>query len=317
MVQIGYFGTTGTNLVNKVNANYVETLGPGNVNARRRFTSIFVPTSVPGSAGPVQGVHVSPIGQILSQVYNGTSDFHSLQAKVEHQFSNGFTLLGSYIWSKALSDAIGDNGMGQSPGSGYQNMADIRGERGLADTHLSQRFVMSGIWDLPFGRGMKFGGNMHPVADAILGGWSLGSLVTFTAGRPFNVTVNGDPANSGQTNRADVVGDWRDVPGGSSVSQFFNTAAFARNEPFTFGNLGRNSLIGPSYQNVDFSMMKRTTLFSMRDQPWDLQFRWEVFNLLNHTNFGFPGGTLGNPTFGQLTNASPGRKMQGGIKIIF
>ena len=101
------------------------------------------------------------------------------------------------------------------------------------------------------------------------------------------------------------------------MSQFFNTAAIARNQPFSYGNLGRNSLIGPSYQNVDFSMMKRTTLFSLGDQPWDLQFRWEVFNLLNHTNFGFPGGTLGNPTFGQLTSASPGRKMQGGIKIIF
>lgn len=317
MLQVGYFGTTGTNLVNKVDANYIETLGPGNLNARRRFKSIFVPTSVPSGAGPVQGVTVSPIGAILRQVYNGTSDFHSLQAKVEHQFSNGFTVLGSYIWSKALSDAIGDNGMGQSPGSGFQNMANLRAERGLADTHLSQRFVVSGIWDLPFGRGMKFGGDMHPVADAILGGWSLGSLVTLTAGRPFNVTVNGDPANSGQTNRADVVGDWRNVPGGSSVSQFFNTAAFARNQPFSYGNLGRNSLIGPSYQNVDFSMMKRTTLFSTGDQPWDLQLRWEVFNLFNHTNFGFPGGTLGNPTFGQLTSASPGRKMQGGIKIIF
>jgi hypothetical protein len=114
-----------------------------------------------------------------------------------------------------------------------------------------------------------------------------------------------------------VVGDPDDVPGGRTVAQFFNTAAFRANQQFTFGSLGRNALLGPDFENVDFSMMKRTTLFTAADQPWDLQFRWELFNAFNHTNFGFPGGTLGTPTFGQLTNASPGRKMQFGLKVIF
>jgi hypothetical protein len=68
---------------------------------------------------------------------------------------------------------------------------------------------------------------------------------------------------------------------------------------------------------VDFAMMKQTALFTALDQPWSLQFRWEFFNIFNHTNFGFPGNTLGTPTFGQLTNASPGRKMQVGLKLVF
>jgi hypothetical protein len=129
--------------------------------------------------------------------------------------------------------------------------------------------------------------------------------------------VQGNPANSASTNRPDVVGDPDAVPGGRSVDEFFNTAAFRANEPFTYGNLGRNSLLGPDFENVDFSLMKQTTLFTAADQPVDLQFRWEVFNAFNHANFGFPGGTLGTPTFGQLTNASPARKMQFGLKVIF
>ena len=76
-------------------------------------------------------------------------------------------------------------------------------------------------------------------------------------------------------------------------------------------------MIGPSFANADASMMKEAKLFELADQPFEMQFRWEVFNILNHANFGFPGATVGTPTFGQLTNASPGRKMQVGLKLLF
>jgi hypothetical protein len=317
MVQVGYFGARGTHLVNLLDTNYVESLGPGNINQRRRFKSIFVPLSLPGQAGPVSGVVISPLGQVLRQEYTGNSIFHSLQAKVEHRFSGGFTVLASWIGSRGIGDIRGGNPTGQSPGSGYQNPANLRSERGLLDTQLAHAFVLSEIWDLPYGRGRQFGSHLHPVLDTFFGGWSLGGILTLTTGRPFNVTVSGNPANSGQTDRADLVGDPYAVPGGSSVAQFFNTAAFQANKPFTYGNLGRNALIGPKFANVDSSLMKRVTLFTVTDQPWDLQFRWEFFNIFNHPNFGFPGTTLGTPTFGQLTSASPGRKMQVGLKLVF
>src|SRR5262249_18930386 len=155
--------------------------------------------------------------------------------------------------------------------------------------------------------GRRFGSSLHPAVNTFLGGWSFGGILTLTTGRPFNVTVNGDPANSGQTNRADLVGDPNGVPGGRSVRQFFNIVAFQANRPFTYGNLGRSALTGPAFSNVDCSLMKQATLFMMRDQPFDMQLRWEFFNIFNHPNFGFPGATLGTPTFGQLTSASPGR----------
>jgi hypothetical protein len=317
MVQVGYFGAKGNHLGQKINSNYVESLGSGNVNQRRIYKSIVVPTSIPGAAGLPQGVRVSPLGSIIRTQYTGNSNFHSLQAKMEHEFSQGFTLLTSWIWSRGIGDLIGDNGPGQAPGSGFQNMANLQAERGLMDVHMAHRFVLSAIWDMPFGRGRQYGGNIHPALDVLFGGWSVGGILTLGTGRPYNVTVNGDPANHGETNRADVIGDPDDVPGGWSVQEFFNKAAFKANEPFTYGDLGRNTLIGPGYQNVDFSLMKRTTLFEWADQPWDLQFRWELFNAFNHANFGFPGGTLGNPTFGQLTSAAEARKMQFGLKLIF
>jgi hypothetical protein len=317
MVQVGYFGNKGNHLSNLIDTNYVESLGPGNINQRRRFKSLFVPTTVPGQAGLVSGVVVSPLGQILRQEYTGNTIFHSLQAKVEHRFSSGFTVLSSWIWSKGLGDIRGSNPSGAAPGSNYQNPANLRAERGLLDTHVAHSFVLSTIWDLPFGRGRRFGAHLPSVAEAILGGWSMGGILTMTSGRPFNVTVNGDPSNSGQVNRADLVGDPNEVPGGRSVRQFFNTAALQANKPFQYGNLGRNALIGPSFANVDASMMKEAALFRVAEQPFQLQFRWEFFNIFNHPNFGFPGATVGNPTFGQLTNASPGRKMQVGLKLIF
>ena len=317
MFQVGYFGDKGTHLVNLVDANYVQSLGPGNINQRRRFKSLFVPLTLPGQAGPVSGVVISPLGSILRQENTGNTIFHSMQAKVEHRFAAGFTVLASWIWSKGLGDIRGLSPEGAAPGSNYQNPANLRQERGLLDTNLAHSFVFSGIWDLPYGHGRRFGSHLNTVVNTVLGGWSLGSILTLTTGRPFNITVNGDPANSGQTDRANLVGDPYAVPGGQRVAQFFNTAAFQANAPFTYGNLGRNAMIGPGFSNLDTSLMKEATPFNVKDHPVNAQFRWEFFNILNHPNFGFPGSAFGTPTFGQLTSAGNGRKMQVGLKFVF
>ena len=317
MFQVGYFGDRGTHLANLVDANYVQSLGPGNINQRRRFSSIFVPLSVPGQAGPVSGVVISPLGSILSTQNTGNSIFHSLQAKVEHRFSGGFTVLASWLWSKGLGDVRGLSPEGAAPGSAFQNPANLRQERGYLDTQLAQSFVLSEVWEVPFGRGKRFGSHLNRYVNTAFGGWSFGGILTVTTGHPYNITVNGDPANAGQTDRANLVGNPNAVPGGSSVAEFFNTAAFQANQPYTYGNLGRNAMIGPGFSNLDCSLMKEATPFKIKDHAVDAQFRWEVFNLLNHPNFGFPGGAVGTPTFGQLTSAAEGRKMQVGLKFIF
>ncbi len=317
MLQVGYFGDRGTHLVNLLDTNYVQSLGPGNINQRRRFNSIFVPLSLPGEAGPASGVTISPLGSILRQENTGNSIFHSMQAKVEHRFSAGFTVLASWLWSKGLGDVRGLSPEGAAPGSTYQNPANLRQERGLLDTQLEHSFVLSEIWEVPYGRGRRFGSALNPVVNTVLGGWSLGGILTLTTGHPYTITVSGDPANSGQTDRANLVGDPNAVPGGQRVAEFFNTAAFQANQKYTYGDLGRNSMIGPGFSNLDCSLMKEATPFKVKEHAVDMQFRWEFFNIFNHPNFGFPGSTVGTPTFGQLTNAADGRKMQAGLKFIF
>lgn len=317
MFQVGYFGIKGTHLANFKDTNYVTSLGPGNINSRRRFSSIFIPTSAPTIAGPVQGVTVSPLGSILRTEFVGNTNFNSLQAKVTHEMSRGFTVLAAWTWSRALGNTYDVAPQGYSPGYNYQNPANLRGEYGLLDTQLGQAFVFSGLWDLPYGRGRQFGSHIAPWAEAVLGGWSLNSIVTLTSGRPFSVTVNGNPSNSGQTDRANIVGNPNAVSGGRTVNQFINTAAFAANAPYTYGNEQRNSIIGPNYRNIDLSLSKEASLFNVKDQPVKLQFRWDVFNGFDHPNFGFPGNALGTPTFGKLTFANDPRQMQLALKLIF
>jgi hypothetical protein len=317
MFQVGYFGLKGTHLVNLKDDNYVTALGPGNINSLRRFKSIFVPTSAPTIAGPVQGVTISPLGSILRTEYVGNTNFNSMQAKVTHQMSQGFTVLAAWTWSRALGDTYDLATAGYSPGYNYQNPANLRGEYGLSDTQLGQALVFSGLWDLPYGHGRQFGANIAPWANAILGGWSLNGIVQITSGRPFTVTVNGNPSNSGQTDRANIVGNPNAVPGGRTVAQFINTAAFAANPPYTWGNEQRNSIIGPNFKDLDCSLSKEASLFNVKDQPVKLQFRWDVFNGFDHPNFGFPGFTVGTPTFGKLTFANDPRQMQLALKVIF
>ena len=104
MLQVGYFGTSGTHLTTLVDANYVPVLGPGSTNSLRRFKSIFIPTTIPGVAGTPQGVTISPVGIINRSENVGTMNFNSMQAKVTHEMSRGFTVLAAWTWSKALGD---------------------------------------------------------------------------------------------------------------------------------------------------------------------------------------------------------------------
>jgi hypothetical protein len=151
----------------------------------------------------------------------------------------------------------------------------------------------------------------------VLGGWSLDSIITLTSGRYFTVTVNGTPSNSAQTDRANIVGNPNSVPGGRRVSEFFNTAAFHANAPYTYGDEQRNSILGPNYRDLDFSLSKKGTIFKVKDQPVDLQFRWDVFDGFNHPNFQLPGYVLGTSTFGIISAADDPRQMQMALKVVF
>src|SRR5512133_767348 len=143
--------------------------GAGNVNARRRYQTVLVPG---------ENVSVGPLANTYRHEATANANFNSLQMKVEKRLSAGLNLLGSYMWSKTISDGRGESGAGGVSNSLPQNALDLRAERSLADEHRAHRFVVSYNYDLPFGRGKALGAAWNRFTDAVLGGWSFGGIPT-------------------------------------------------------------------------------------------------------------------------------------------
>ena len=153
----------------------------------------------------------------------------------------------------------------------------------------------------------------NPVADAVFGGWSVGSIVTLTTGTPATPGVQGNPANVGGGDRPDVVAgqDWK--KNNPTPEEWWNTAALAVPEALTYGNAGKGILRIPGTSMWDFSAYK-TFRFS---EKYSAQFRFEAFNFTNTPNFGTPNTTVGNRNFGRITGADNPRNLQLGLKFIF
>jgi Carboxypeptidase regulatory-like domain/TonB dependent receptor len=299
--EIGYYGNKANHLLQRWDANYALA-GPGDLNARRRWRSVLIPGT---------DIVVSPLSALEAHRFDGNSLFHSLQTRIEKRFSAGFTLLASYNWSKTISDVCQPgNGTG-CQGSNIQNPLDRRAERSVDDQHIGHRLVGSYVWSLPFGQGHRWGKGWSSLTDTVLGGWNVSGILTLTSGLPFSLSVAGNPSNSSGHDRPDLVGDLR--VSDRTIDRWFNTDAFAPNAPFTYGNVGRNSLTGPPLRNLDFAALKN---FRVNERV-ALQFRFEAFNFTNTPPFGIPGSTVGTRSFGRITSAGRPRNLQFGLKAIF
>jgi len=156
---------------------------------------------------------------------------------------------------------------------------------------------------------------MNRVVDFFAGGWSVAGIHSLASGRPFGLSVRGNPANTGQLNRPNVVAG-EDPELSSDVrdpQRWFNTNAFVPNNEFEFGNAGRNILLGPGLFNWDFALYKA---FKVTESKM-FQFRFEAFNFTNTPNFGFPNSEVGNNNFGRITGAGRPRNLQLGLKFVF
>ncbi len=305
VLEVGYYGTKAQFLVNRVDGNYALP-GAGNINSRRRYTSAIYPGT---------DIEVGPLSRMSRHEFNGNSLFHSFQSRLEKRFAGGFTVLGAYVFSRTIGDVAGFSGSGNAPNSGIQNPLDRRAERSLDNQHRKHSFTTSYVYELPFGQGRKYGSNMNRALDFAIGGWSVAGIHSLASGRPFGLSVRGDPANTGNLNRPDVVpGQDPFLPSDQRDPQrWFNTDAFVANEAFTFGNAGRNILLGPGLFNWDFALYKQ---FRVTESKM-FQFRFEAFNFTNTPNFGFPNSQVGDNNFGRITGAGRPRNLQLGLKFIF
>jgi hypothetical protein len=252
--------------------------------------------------------------QLVDSVSN--SNYNALALKIQQRHSSGLSYSFNYTMSKSIDSGSGIRAHGgdEFPQDNY----DIgRGERGLSTFHVSQRFTGSPIWELPFGKGRRWvdrGG----VPNAFVGGWQIASIFTFQAGRPLTVVSGRDVANvgGGSTQRPDATGEPVALPKGDhDASYYFNTAAFRMPTPYNYGNVGRNTLIGPGLISWDFSAGKNFPGFR---ESHEIRFRLEAFNFPNRPNFGFPNSSLLGASFGRISGtATTMREIQFGLKYVF
>jgi hypothetical protein len=249
-------------------------------------------------------------GSISNSTNIGTSNYNSMQVKLEKSLSFGLSFLGSYTFSKSLD--IQSEGQSGSIQSEY----NLRQDWGPSDFDRRHLVTVSGTYQLPFGRGKMYLSNAGGFTQALLGGWNIGGIYTYVSGAPFSISAGGDIANvGGGSQRALQVGNPNSGFNQSRL-EWFNTAAFSVPASFTFGNLGRNNMFGPGATNFDFSTFKDFAL----NERYKFQFRAEFFNIANHARFGTPHNSVQDAAFGQITslcNQCGPRDIQFALKFLF
>ena len=301
-LEVGYVGSLGRHLGIRYDLNYSYPTGEVTSTTSNGVTTY----------APVVAKLFPSFGTIQYQQQTATSHYNGVQSSLRRRFSNGLTLLVSYTFSRAIDTASSTNNSSTGTQKYPQNIRDQQADKGLSDFHRKHQFTTSFNYSLPIGKGQALLNN-GGISDVIFGGWQLNGIVTYLSGRPF--TPQFSSADIAQQ-RPDVVGDpYANIPDGLA----FNPAAFIRptatpEDPTLFGNAGRNILIGPSFKNVDLSLMKNFRLW----EKTKLQFRWEVFNVLNHPNFQVPVFQLDNANVGTYSQTSnENREMQFALKFIF
>jgi hypothetical protein len=250
---------------------------------------------------------------------HGTGNYNALQAKLEHKFANSFQSLVSYTWSKSIDTGSSgwfdaENGPGAGAFSGFQDYYHPNASRSVSSYDIPHFLSMSGVWELPFGRGKRF--LSQGVASTVLGNWQLNSVVQLRSGQPYNLAVVGDVANIGNTSfanyaRPNIVGD--PMPSHRTINEWFNPNAFAV-PSFSYGDFGRNGLRSASVYAADFSVFKN---FPVGERVL-VSFRAEFFNAFNIQNYGVPNSLIGVAGAGQITsNVLPPRQIQFGLHLGF
>ena len=255
----------------------------------------------------------------------GDSNYNALQVDVNRRFSHGLSVRGVYTWSKALDDGDSLNGTAAANAPGLvSNPYSLRSDYGLATYDVRHMAVMNVVYTLPFGKGRAFANSLEGWRSGLASGWSVNSIVTLQDGFPFTPQLSYNPSNNGDTRnpvRPFVNPDFHGAVIVGSPEQWFDPHAFLAPPPNSgfYGNLGRDTLIGPGLATWDFSTMKQTTLH----ERLSLQFRAEIFNLLNRANFNTPNLIAFTPTgisgtAGAVTSTSTtSRQVQFGLKMIW
>ncbi len=247
-----------------------------------------------------------------------TSTYDALQLKFQQRTHGGLSFLAAYTLSESTDDASNFFPSAGDPNF-PQDSSNLAAERGRSNFDVRHRFSVGFGYELPFGEGQRYLSGPGWAAS-VLGSWELHGILTLQGGRPFTVALLPEIDNSntgrsvlgfGANDRPDLVGDPELTD--PSPTQWFDASAFAFAPPGSFGNAGRNILVGPGFKNLNLGLQKGIGV----GQGVELQLRVEAFNLLDRANFHLPDNFLGSPTFGQILSAGSPRRLQLGANLTF
>jgi hypothetical protein len=294
VLEVGYLGSAGRQLIGRQDLNQAALNAPGgnsSVSSRRPY----------------------PMFASIWQFFGGeNANYNAMTATIERRFADGLGVLANYTFAKSLdtySSAFTDY---NSP---HHISANRKLDYGRSAFDVRSRFAASVSYELPFGDGRRF---LHPGSRWLrtcVTGWQVNTMMQFQTGLPFSVLLLTDRSNTGTiaTQRPNRTGDGSLPPDKRTPERWFNTGDFVLNLVNTWGTSGRNILDQDGIKSVDLSFLKNSRL----TERVLLQFRAELFNLWNASNFGPPGTFLDGANFGVVTTAGPPRHVQLALKVLF
>ena len=323
LFEVGYVGTKGTRLPRFIEANpavfvpgYLDgqpISNSSNADQRRLYSGCTLADSPStcqySSTGEIAGI--------------ANSSYNALESSLRKRFNHGLSFLVSYTWSKTIDDVSSLNitGSAAKPVAGENDLAqdpfNLKAERGLSLFDARNRFVASYEWALPFWTHAQ---NWYQWG---LGGWQLNGIATLMSGTPFTVFDSNDVAAQGtapeitgfSAQRPNLVGNPNNGP--RKVSSWLNAGAFQRLDLTAnagqFGTEGRNVNVGPAYADWDFGALKNFKVTESKQ----FQFRAEMFDILNRTNFRLPDSDISSPTFNHILAAEAPRQVQFALKFMY
>ena len=322
MASVAYVGNVTNRLLTLANFNQAQPNQPGQAL----------------SLAARQSTRPYPTYGDVTWAWNGAfSDYHSLQARLEHRFKGGLFFLDSFTWSKAIDDASGSL---ENPNGNYvgpQTAANLLGDKAISAYDQPFTNVLSLVYDLPFGKGRKFGSSWNGALNTIAGGWEVSAVNTSNSGMPITIAYGPIPPSaflvSGIQQDYRGANNYRVTVTGpvvndadNHIAHYFNVGniVIPTDPAHPFGAAGRNIARSDRFDQLDFAVMKN---FGLGRENSSLQFRAEAFNLLNKTNFLPPNSVCGawNATtgactqgsFGTITSTFDPRLLQFGLKLSF
>jgi hypothetical protein len=300
-------------------ATYPATFPAGIAGTPVPAGTYFVPTTT--KANPA-------IANTWTYFSEGVSAYNALQVDLNRRFSGGLTLRGVYTFSKVLDD--GDSVNATTSGGGpalASNPFNLRSDWGRGSFDVTHIGVANVTYALPSGRGGRFFSDGQGFVNRVISSWTVNSILTLQTGFPFSPQLSYNPSNNGDTRNpvrpfANPAFSGPVITG--SPNKWFDANAFVApsNTPANggfYGNVGRDTLVGPGLATWDFSALKDTRI----TERLDVQFRAEIFNLLNRSNFNLPNAVVFtpsgvSPTAGAITSTSTtSRQVQFGLKLLW